>query len=325
MHVVRVVGHADAVVSVRPKKRNNHVGSPKSLPEKRTVPQHVRTGPSHVQFDHIDALIELKPRDHEVMIRTEDIEKTISDYGDSIALIFMGGVNYYSGQAFEMERIVQAGHAKGCVVGFDLAHAAGNLILNLHDWDVDFAVWCTYKYLNSGPGGIAGCFVHERHIKNPGLPRFAGWWGHDKKTRFLMPSDFVPMPTAEAWQLSNPPIFQLAGLDAALEMFDEVGMKKSRAKSVQLTGYLESLLDQISDKKISIITPRDPNQRGCQLSIRVKEKGKLLYKKLAKQGAICDWREPNVIRVAPVPLYNSFLDVYNFYEIFRQATLEADK
>jgi kynureninase len=262
------------------------------------------------------SLIELQPRSGETAIRTEDIEALIKKEGDSIALALLGGVNYANGQLFEMDRITRAGHDKGCIVGFDLAHAAGNVLLKLHDWNVDFAVWCTYKYLNAGPGGVAGCFVHERHANRPDLPRFAGWWGHDKKTRFLMGPDFHPIPGAEGWQLSNPPILPLAALRAAMDIFDEVGMEKLRAKSVLLTGYLEFLLDQYPDKKFSIITPRDINQRGAQLSIRVKENGRALLEKLIAEDIICDWREPDIIRVAPVPLYNTFLDVYRFVEKF---------
>jgi kynureninase len=203
------------------------------------------------------------------------------------------------------------------VVGFNLAHAAGNLVLNLHDWGVDFAVWCSYKYLNAGPGAIAGCFVHERHARRLDLPRFAGWWGHNKTTRFIMPPEFDPIPGAEGWQLSNPPILQLAALRASMDIFDDVGMPALRVKSERLTGYLEFLLNQNPNDNISIITPNDPSQRGCQLSIRVKQHGQALYQKLTAAGIICDWREPDVIRVAPVPLYNSFTDVFNFAETFK--------
>ncbi|MEZ5346730.1 MAG: kynureninase [Pyrinomonadaceae bacterium] len=205
----------------------------------------------------------------------------------------------------------------GAVVGFDLAHAAGNLKLELHDWNVDFAAWCSYKYLNSGPGGIAGIFVHERHAANAELPRFAGWWGHDKKTRFLMGDEFVPIKGAEGWQLSNPPIFQMASLRASLEIFEEAGMERLREKSRKLTGYLEFLLNDIGDDRISVITPSNPEERGCQLSIRVKDADKRLFDLISQKGVIADWREPDVIRVAPVPLYNSFLDVYRFVRILK--------
>jgi len=262
-------------------------------------------------------LIELKPRDGETTLRIEDIEQTIIENGDSIALVLLGGVNYYTGQAFDMKRITEIGHRVGAVVGFDLAHAAGNIELNLHDWNVDFAAWCSYKYLNSGPGGIAGVFVHERHAENFDLPRFAGWWGHDKGTRFLMGDEFVPIKGAEGWQLSNPPILQLAALKASLDIFEEAGMKNLREKSIKITAYLEFLLNEIHDERISIITPSDPTERGCQISIRVKNADKDLFKSLSAKSVIADWREPDVIRVAPVPLYNSFADVWKFVEILK--------
>ncbi len=264
-------------------------------------------------------LIELTPRDGETTLRTEDILETIDREGDSVALILLGGVNYDTGQAFDMKSITEAGHKKGCIVAFDCAHAAGNLELKLHDWGVDFAAWCSYKYLNAGPGGIAGIFVHERHARAFDLPRFAGWWGHDKETRFLMGPDFEPLEGAEGWQISNPPIFQLAALRASLEIFDEAGIANLREKSERLTGYLESLLDQIQDERVSVITPRDPQQRGCQLSIRVKNSDKKLFDRITSNGVSADWREPDVIRVAPVPLYNSFTDVYRFAALLREA------
>jgi kynureninase len=266
-------------------------------------------------FDPKDSLIELAPRKGEATLRSEDIEQLIAREGDGIALIMIGGVNYYTGQLFEMERIAKAGHAKGCIVGFDLAHAAGNAVLKLHDWGVDFACWCSYKYLNSGPGSVAGCFVHERHAKTE-LPRFAGWWGHDKNTRFKMGPDFRPMQGAEGWQLSNPPILSLAAVRASLAIFDTVGMEKLREKSVKLTGYMEFLLDGLHSDAFAILTPRDKDQRGCQLSIAVKHDGRALFDALTVAGVVCDWREPDCIRVAPVPLYNSFADVHRFVEIF---------
>ncbi len=268
------------------------------------------------KFDVEDALIELKPRENETILRTEEIVKTIEENGDSLALVMLGGVNYYTGQAFDMRAITEAGHKVGAIIGFDLAHAAGNLELKLHDWNVDFACWCSYKYLNSGPGGIAGIFVHERHSESFDLPRFAGWWGHDKESRFLMDDEFVPMKGAEGWQLSNPPIFQLAALKASLDIFEEAGgMKHLTEKSRELTSYMEFLLNEIHDERISIITPSNPNERGCQLSIRVKNSDKSLFEAITEKGVIADWREPDVIRVAPVPLYNSFMDVYKFVEI----------
>ncbi len=264
-----------------------------------------------------DRLIELAPRAGENCLRTEDIEKTLRENGDEIALVLLGGVNYYTGQAFDMKRITEIGHEIGAVVGFDLAHAVGNLELKLHDWNVDFAAWCSYKYLNSGPGGIAGVFVNARHAENFDLPRFAGWWGHDKETRFLMGDEFLPIKGAEGWQLSNPPIFQMAGLRASLEIFEEAGMKNLREKSVKLTNYLEFLLNEIRDERIEIITPKISKDRGCQLSIRVKNSDKNLFNEITKRGVIADWREPDVIRVAPVPLYNSFTDCWKFVEILK--------
>lgn len=268
-------------------------------------------------FDPSECLIELAPRDGESALRTDDILEAIEREGDTVALIMLGGVNYYTGQAFEMPRITEAGHAKGAIVGFDLAHAAGNLDLRLHDWGVDFAAWCSYKYLNAGPGAVGGCFIHERHAESFDIPRFAGWWGHDKNTRFLMGPEYVPIPGAEGWQISNPPILQMAALRASLEIFDEAGIGSLREKSVRLTGYLEFLLDSIRDQRISVITPRDPAQRGCQLSIRVKDADKKLFEAVSARGVFADWREPDVIRVAPVPLYNTFADVYGFAEILK--------
>jgi kynureninase len=261
-----------------------------------------------------DRLIELAPRDGESTLRTEDIVATIERYADEVALVVLGGVNYYTGQFFDMKAITEAGHRAGAVVGFDLAHAAGNVELHLHDWDVDFAVWCSYKYLNAGPGAVAGAFIHERHARKFDIPRFAGWWGHDKDTRFLMGPEFRPIEGAEGWQISNPPILQMAALRASLEIFDTIGMPALRRKSETLTGYLEFLLDVIADDRISIVTPSDPAQRGCQLSIRVEDSNKSLFTALTAAGIVADWREPDVIRVAPVPLYNSFTDVYRFSE-----------
>lgn len=266
-------------------------------------------------FDVSKSLVEMKPRDGEDKIRKEDIEEYIDKEGDSTALVWFGGVNYYTGQAFDMKRITEAAHRKGCFAGFDLAHAAGNLEMNLHDWNTDFAVWCNYKYMNGGPGTIGGAFVHEKHIKDKTLPKFLGWWGHDKKTRFLMDHKYIPIPTAESWQLSNPPILQLAALKASLDIFDEAGIKLLRRKSIMLTSYLEFLIKEKRNPDIEIITPEEENERGCQLSLRVKKEGKKLYEKLIGKGVFCDWREPDVIRAAPVPLYNSFEDVWKFSEM----------
>ena len=269
-------------------------------------------------FDPAVSLIQLSPRHGETRLRNEDVLETIEREGDATALIMLGGVNYYTGQAFDMAAITEAGHHKGCIVGFDLAHAAGNLELKLHDCDVDFAVWCSYKYLNGGPGAVAGAFVHERHADSSDLPRFAGWWGNNKDTRFLMGPNFEPLSGAEGWQLSNPPILQMASLRASLEIFDEAGVANLRAKSKNLTAYLEHLLDEINDECVSVITPRNPDQRGCQLSIRVKNADKSLFNAISERGVFADWREPDVIRVAPVPLYNSFADVHRFAMILAE-------
>jgi kynureninase len=270
-------------------------------------------------YDPADSLIEMSPRAGETNIRIEDIEALSQAEGERIALILFPGVNYYSGQAFDCDRITKAGHAKGCVVGFDMAHAAGNLPLKLHEWDVDFAAWCSYKYLNSGPGGIAGCFVNERHAHDTGLTRFAGWWGHDKESRFRMGPDFQAIASAEGWQLSNPSILALAALRASMDIFDEAGMERLRAKSERLTGYLEYLLKQNGSNRFQRVTSSDPTQRGAQLSLRISTNGRKVCDQLAEAGIICDWREPDIMRVAPVPLYNSFMDVYFFAEEFFRA------
>ena len=260
------------------------------------------------------SLIKLRPRDGESAIRTEDIQTIIEREGDEISLIMLGGVNYYTGQVFDFENITKLGHAKGINVGFDLAHAAGNIKLELHKWGVDFAVWCSYKYLNSGPGSVAAAFVHERH-HSTNLNRFAGWWGHNKEDRFKMPDSFNPIQSAEGWQLSNPPILSLAAIRASLSIFDEVGMDKLVAKSKELTNYLLYLLNTIDTDRIEIITPEE---RGCQLSIRVQNGNKTLFDSITEKGVVADWREPDVIRVAPIPLYNSFQDVFNFYNILKE-------
>jgi kynureninase len=263
-----------------------------------------------------DAIIELMPRNGEYTLRTEDIIAKINEHKDDLAIVMMGGVNYYTGQAYDMEAITKAGHAVGANVGFDCAHAAGNLNLQLHDWDVDFAVWCTYKYLNSGPGGTSGVFVHERHGNNPDLIRFAGWWGHDEKERFQMKKGFKPMEGAAGWQLSNAQIFPMAIHKASLALFDQAGIENLRAKSETLTGYLEFILSNYSDY-LTIITPKTTADRGCQLSIIVKENGKKLFDYLEANGIMPDWREPNVIRMSPVPMYNSFEDVYKIGEVLK--------
>ncbi|MBK8626309.1 MAG: kynureninase [Saprospiraceae bacterium] len=268
-------------------------------------------------FDPAEAMIELKPDNGEEIITIENIHKILEMHGDEIALILIGGVNYYTGQAYDIKTITDMGHAQGCVVGFDLAHAAGNLLLNLHDDGPDFATWCSYKYLNAGPGSLSGCFVHERH-HSADLPRFAGWWGHDKATRFLMGDEFHPIPTAEGWQLSNPPILSMAAIRASLDLFAEAGMNRLRRKSEQLTAYLEYLISQANDVNIKIITPSETQQRGCQISIQMKNPNKNLFQYLTENGVIADWREPDVIRVAPVPLYNTFEDVWQFNRILHE-------
>lgn len=267
-------------------------------------------------LDPATSLLELKPREGESCMRDEDIEALIEREGESIALILLGGVNYVTGQVFDMKGITGAGHRKGCVVGFDLAHAAGNVPLQLHDWGPDFAAWCSYKYLNGGPGCVAGCFVHERHARAWELPRFAGWWGHDEETRFQMEPDFRPMEGAQGWQLSNPPILALAPLRASMEIFAEAGIESLRAKSVSLTGYMEFLLRQAASSKFTIITPCEPERRGAQISIRLPHAGCQVCDRLADEGVVGDWREPDTFRVAAVPLYTSYKDVHRFVSRF---------
>lgn len=271
-----------------------------------------------------DAIIEVGPRPGEHLIHEEDIVRAIEEAGDSLAMVMIGGVNYYSGQLFDMKRITEAGHKVGAYVGFDLAHAAGNVKLELNAWGVDFAAWCSYKYLNSSPGGVSGMFVHERHANNKELPRFAGWWGHDKDTRFLMEPGFNPMPGAEGWQLSNAPVLGMAAHLASLDLFDEVGMDALIEKRRKLTDYLEFVIEAISERnkdrcEFEIITPKEQERRGAQLSILSHGMGKTLFDAITKEGVIADWREPNVIRIAPVPLYNSFEDVYRFGAILEKA------
>lgn len=268
-------------------------------------------------FDSEEGLVEWKPREGEELLHMEDLEAILEEQGDEIALLLIGGVNYYTGQYFDIKRIADLGHAKGCVVGIDLAHGAGNIQPKLHESGVDFAAWCTYKYLNSGPGSLSGLFVHEKHAHRKDLPRFAGWWNHNKETRFNMRQPFDVMAGAEGWQLSNPPILSMAAIKASLDIFAKVGMDALREKSIKLTGYFEYLINQIGSDKIKIITPNDPDQRGCQLSVQVKDADKNLHQKLTENNVITDWREPDVIRCAPVPLYNSYEDVYRMVEILK--------
>lgn len=268
-------------------------------------------------FDPEDAIVEISPREGEDTLHTSDIIDVIEREGDRVALVMFGGVNYYTGQFYDLAAIAAAAHRVGAYAGFDLAHTAGNLPLQLHDWDADFAVWCSYKYLNSGPGGPSGAFVHERHGNNPALPRFAGWWGHDEAERFKMRKGFKPMRGAEGWQLSNAQIFSFAAHKASLDIFDAAGMQALREKSLLLTGYLEFILEETSRIKhqFRIITPRDPQARGCQLSALTGADGKALYDFLSENGVVADWREPNVIRFAPVPLYNTFEDVWRLGQL----------
>lgn len=270
-----------------------------------------------------DAVIRLKPREGEHTLRTEDVCKLIDEQGDSIALFMIGGVNYLTGQLMDMATITEAARNKGCVVGWDLAHAAGNVPMKLHDWGVDFAAWCSYKYLNSGPGAIAGAFVHEQHHTTD-RPRFSGWWGNDPTTRFKMQPEFVPEQSADAWQLSNPPILAMTPLKASLAIFDEIGIDKLREKAVDITGYMESLIHQRVGDKVEILTPTDPAQRGSQLSIVVKGDVSGVRDLLEGRGVVADFREPNVIRVSPVPSYVSYHDVWRFVDVLSELVNKAE-
>lgn len=275
-------------------------------------------------FDPKQAIVELKRRDGEHHFRTEDILEKINEVGSELALVLLGGVNYYTGQVFDIKTITASGQAVGAKVGWDLAHAAGNIKLDLHDWNVDFASWCSYKYMNSGPGNASGCFIHERHHFDNDLPRFAGWWGHNKGRRFKMEKDFEPVHGADGWQISNLPILSLAPYLASLEIFDEVGMDKIIAKQKLITSYLEFIILQISKEtngNFEIITPKNPEERGCQLSVFFHGEGRSLFDYLMKNGVVTDWREPNVIRFAPAPLYCTFEDMYRFGQILKRAVL----
>ena len=278
----------------------------------------IKTQIMHHGLDPQDALILARPRKGEFTIRAEDIVDLINKHADQLAAVVFGGANFFTGQLFDIEKITGAAHKHGIIAGFDLAHAVGNVPLSLHDWNVDFAVWCSYKYLNAGPGAVAGAFVHERHATNTSLPRLAGWFGNDPNSRFRLhlEPDFIPVPSADGWQISNPPIFSMAPLRASLAMFDEAGgMEPLRAKSVRLTSYLEFLLNQNASKRFTIITPKSRNDRGCQLSIQAHEHPKELHKELIAADVKCDFREPNVIRVAPTPLYNTFHEVWRFVQL----------
>jgi kynureninase len=276
----------------------------------------IKTQIRHHGLDPKDALILARPRESAFTVRTEDVVDLIEQNRESLAVVMIAGVNFFTGQLFDIPTITKAAQKHGITVGVDLAHAIGNVPLSMHDWNVDFAVWCSYKYLNAGPGAIAGAYLHQRHATNTKLPRFAGWFGNDPNTRFQMEKEFVPVSSADAWQISNPPIFSMAPLRASLSIFaDAGGMEPLRAKSLKLTGYLEFLLRELGSRRFSIITPDDPDRRGCQLSILAHEHPKELHNELVAAGVKCDFREPNVIRVAPTPLYNSFDEVWRFAQI----------
>ncbi len=295
----------------------------KIMVEKGAFPSDQYAVETQVRFHGLnpdEAIVELAPKEGEHTLQTADILAAIQAHGSELALVMMGGVQYYSGQFFDLAAITKLAHEVGAYAGFDLAHAVGNVPLKLHDWDVDFAVWCSYKYMNSSPGGVAGAFVHEKHANNSALPRFAGWWGHDESSRFLMQKGFKPMYGVDGWQLSNATVLTLATHQASLDIFKKAGgMNVLREKSLLLTSYLAFLLDDLNltEEELNIITPSAPKERGCQLSLLVNKNGKALFEELTKQGVIADWREPNVVRIAPVPLYNSFADVYGFVAILR--------
>ena len=298
----------------------------KILCEAKAFPSDQYALESQVNFHGLsnEHLVEIAPREGENLIRLEDILTKIDELGDELALVMIGGVNYYTGQLFDMKAITEAGHKVGAYVGFDLAHAAGNINLKLHDWGVDFAAWCGYKYLNSSPGGVSGMFVHERHANNKNLPRFAGWWGYNKEKRFQMEPGFEPMPGAEGWQLSNAPVLGMAVQLASLEIFEEAGMDRIGAKRDLMTAFTEFVIEDISERNkekctFELITPKDKTQRGAQLSIQAKGQGKALFNALSDLGVVADWREPNVIRIAPAPLYNSYEDCYWFGQLLEQA------
>ena len=303
----------------------------KIICEEKAFPSDQYMFQSQVQFHGYkpeEAIVEIKRRDGEHNIRLEDVLAKINEVGDELALVLIGGVNYYTGQVFDMKTITEAGHQVGAQVGWDLAHAAGNIKLQLHDWNVDFACWCSYKYMNSGPGNASGCFIHEKHHNNSELPRFAGWWGHNKERRFKMEPDFDPVHGADGWQVSNLPILSLAPYLASVEMFEEVGMDALVAKRDLITSYLEFVLHEIDkevDSVFEIITPTNPEQRASQLSVFFHGQGRPLFEYLMKNGVITDWREPNVIRFAPVPLYCSFEDMYQFGQILKQGILQKSE
>ncbi len=299
----------------------------KIICEEKAFPSDQYLFQSQVRFhgyEPEDAIVEVKRREGEHNIRLEDVLAKIEEVGDALALVLIGGVNYYTGQVFDMKTITAAGHQVGAYVGWDLAHAAGNVELQLHDWQVDFAAWCSYKYMNSGPGNASGCFIHEKHHTNSELPRFAGWWGHNKERRFKMEPNFDPVQGADGWQISNLPVLSLAPYLASVELFAKIGMDALIQKRNTITSYLEFVLHQI-DREVNgnfeIITPSNPAERGCQISVFLHGEGRSLFDYLMKNGVIVDWREPNVIRLAPVPLYTSFEDIYHFGQILKSGIL----
>ncbi len=277
----------------------------------------IETQVRHYNFNPAEAVIEIAPREGERILRNEDILSVIEENAESLALVMLGGINYYTGQLFDIKSITEAAQKAGAIAGFDLAHAAGNVSLELHNWNVDFAVWCSYKYLNGGPGAVGGLYVHERYANDPSTPRFAGWWGNDEKERFKMEKGFIAKPNASGWNISTAQILNMASLKASLEIFEEAGFENITAKSKELTAWLEFLLHQLQKLDYEIITPSEPAGRGTQLSLYFKERGKEIHESMLDNGIVVDYREPGVIRVAPAPLYCSFEDVYRFYKILK--------
>lgn len=298
------------------KTRFKIISEAKMFPSDRYL---LETQAQHHDLEPDDVIIEVSPRDGEHLIREEDILATIEEHGDSVALVFFGGVNYFTGQLFDMKKLTEAAHAVGAYAGFDLAHAAGNVPMNLHDWHVDFAAWCTYKYLNASAGNVGAIFVHDKHGNNTEMHRFGGWWGHNKERRFLMENTFEPMSGAEGWQLSNAPIMGMAVLKSSLDLFEQAGMQALREKSINLTGYLEFVFKDVTERfpnvDLEIITPTDPTKRGCQLSVKLVGTDKSFFEALTKAGVIADFREPDVVRLAPTPMYNNFQDIYRVGEV----------
>jgi kynureninase len=312
MNSLTVNLHLMMVSFFRPTKERHKI-----LMLKNAFPSDQYALKSQLRYHGLDesSLIQLGPKASEGTLDPMELYETIEKHGKETALILLEGVSYLTGQLFDIKKLTELGHKQGCFVGIDLAHATGNVPLHLHDWNVDFAVWCHYKYVNAGPGVVGGGFIHERFSDDKNIPRFEGWWGHDESRRFLMEPDFSPMDGVDAWQISNVPILSAAALQASLDIFHEAGIENLRKKSIQLTAYLEYLLKEHCVHKPAIVTPSDPNQRGCHLSIAFKTSGKKIFESLLAANVACDWREPNVIRAAPVPLYNSYEDVHRFVEI----------